>query len=340
MQYRNYPLSVFHRFLAGWRAFVTDPHIEVPLDRIAEDFVALKSNLNTRKAYRNDLRQFFEYLNVEGRQLALFHNYTKPELQKAVHSFLDDMVKRDILGEYVVNGWTLNRKLYTVAGFFRYLRHTYDFPFNPALHIPPYDVPDQSNSPLLTQDEIWNIMGAMKRRTHLSKAGLRNYLIILRLFHFALRRRELANLQWDHIHQAPIPHFRLRQKGNKFKYLPIPDEYMELLKASQEYYPSKSPFIFRPIKNNITKTLDKPITPEAIRKLVKRVGDEFVPDRGIVPHSFRATFITLARDNELDDQTILNTTGQADSRTLNFYDIRNKLIANAVFFFGVWIGQY
>ena len=319
---------------------MTDPHVEESIAKIAMDFVSLKSNLNTRRAYQNDLRQFFEYLEIKGDRFSALHNYTKPQLQNAIHQFLASMVKRDILGEYVINGWTLNRKLYTIAGFFRYLQNTYDFPFNPCLHIPAYDVPNQSNSPVLTEKEIWRVMGTLKRRQHESKAGLRNYLIILGLFHFALRRKELANMQWKHIQVAPIPHFRIRQKGNTFKYLPIPDEYMALLKAYRKQCPSKSPFIFRPIKNNVTNTLDKPITPEAIRKIVKKIGNEFVPDRGIVPHSFRATFICLARDNDLDDKTILNTTGQADSRILNFYDVRSKLIANAVLFFGVWIGQY
>ena len=45
--------------------------------------------------------------------------------------------------------------------------------------------------------------------------------------------------------------------------------------------------------------------------LGKMIGDEFVPDRGFIPHSFRATFICLARANKVDDMSILNTTGQS-----------------------------
>jgi len=183
-------------------------------------------------------------------------------------------------------------------------------------------------------------MSTLKRRQTTSRAGLRNYLIIFGLFHFALGCKDLPTLQWRHIHLAPMPHFKLRQKGIKFKYLPIPGEYMNLLNSYRHQRPSRSPFIFRPIKNNVTKTLDKPITPEAIRMIVKKIGDEFVPGRGLVPHSFRATFICLARANKVDDMSILNTTGQSDSRMLNYYDTRSKLIANAVVFFGEWIDQY
>ena len=319
---------------------MTDPHIAESLAKISSDFVALKSNLNTRRAYKNDLHQFLHFLGADGKTLGELVSRTKSQLQSEIHRFLSEHVKRDILGEYVVNGWTVNRKLYTIAGFFRYLRNTYDFPFDPVVNLPPYPVPNQSNAPALTKDEIWHIMGALKHRQHQSKAGLRNYLIILGLFHFALRRKELANLQWSHIHTAPLPHFRLRQKGNKFKYLPIPAEYMALLQTYRASVASSSPFIFRPVKNNVTNTLEKPMTPEAIRNLVKKIGDEFVPDRNLVPHSFRATFICLARNNKLDDKTILNTTGQSDSRMLDYYDTRNKLIANAVLFFGDWIGLY
>ena len=340
MQYHKYPISLWHRLKAGAHAFLTNPHTEKPISIIVDDYLALKSNRNTRRAYRIDLRQFLSFLNVSDQTLGSLVSRTKPKLQSEIQQFLNDKVKRDLLDEYVINGWTLNRKLFTVIGFFRYLQDTYDFPFNPAINLPPFPVPKESNSPKLTESEIRYLMSVLKQRKDESVASLRNYLIILGLFHFALRRRELAKLQWQEIQKAPVPHFRLRQKGNTFKYLPIPDEYMALLEAYKKQNPSKSPFIFRPVKNNVSKSLDSPISTEGIRHVVSKVAEEFFPDRGIVPHSFRATFICLARQYKIDDKSILNTTGQSSSRILNFYDTREKLITNAVLFFGVWIGQY
>lgn len=340
MQYSNTQFSLAHRLMAGWRAFLIHPQNEEALSKIRADFLSLKTNKNTHLAYRSDLQQFFDFLDLQEENLGALLAKSKAELQTDVQRFLSGITKRDILGEYIVNGWTLNRKLYTLAGFFEYLQDTYEFPFNPTRIIASFPVPKHSNAPVLTKDEIWKLMTALKGRQSSSKVGVRNFLLILGLFHFALRKRELAKLQWDHIKMAPIPHLRLRQKGNTFKYLPIPDEYLALLIAYRKRFPSKSPFIFRPFKNNVTKTLEKPLSTEGIRQIVKKIGDEFFPDRHIVPHSFRATFICLARESKIDDKSILNSTGQSDSRMLNYYDVRSKLIANAVLFFGNWIGKY
>ena len=227
----------------------SDPDKKVPLQDIIEQFMALQKSPQTKKAYRGDLRQFLTFLELEEQPYGAFLNIPFPEMTARISSFLEGFKTRSEDGK-VLNPNTFNRKRYTLVSFFRFLIETYDYRKNPATLLPVLPKADQSNTPALFEPEIKATMRHMKARMRLGKKQYRDYLIVLGLFHFALRRHELASLKWTDIFLHPIPHFRLQGKGNKMKYLPIPPKYMARLDEFVEQYGKPCHYIFHPIKNN------------------------------------------------------------------------------------------
>ena len=83
--------------------------------------------------------------------------------------------------------------------------------------------------------------------------------------------------------------------------------------------------LFRPVKNNTTKTLSKPLHPQSVYNLVKvyaaQVGiTEVVP--GICTHAMRATAATNALLHEADIAKVQEWLGHADISTTRMYDKR------------------
>ena len=313
-----------------------DTKKNTPLKNISEQFILLRNSPHTQKAYRSDMGQFLAFQELEDECLGAFLGISLPDMLTHISSFLEQFKKLDVDGN-VINPNTVNRKRYTLVAFFRHLIETYDYPKNPAVLLPVLPKADQSNTPALSEAEIQAFMRHMKQRKGHGEKQFRDYLIVLGLFHFALRRRELASLKWSDIFPNPIPHFQLREKGGSKKYLPIPPKYMAQLDEFTKLYGKPYSFIFHPVKNNRTKTLQKPLSTNAILDIVTDVAEQLCPGRGITPHSFRSSFVSLARQYGLDDKMIMNATGHSSSDMINYYDVRKKLEANAINFFGEWI---
>jgi integrase/recombinase XerD len=120
------------------------------------------------------------------------------------------------------------------------------------------------------------------------------------------------------------------QKGGTYKLLPIPENIMFFLKEFKNCHPSFSAYIFRPIRNNRTKDLNRPLDSSYILKLIVKIAKEIVPDKNITPHSFRKTFIELAIANKEDFIAICNATGHNNVEMINYYHTADKLKHNAI----------
>ena len=212
---------------------------------------------------------------------------------------------------------------------YRY-KYIKDFPFNPARKLPVYPAREFSNTPTLSKEQITKLIAQMSADRTKSKAHFRNYLLISTLFHFALRRHELVNLKWSQVLEHPIPHWQVRQKRNRIKYLPLFSKFQNRLDEFVTLHGKPSDYIFTPLKNNRTKDLEKPLSTNAVLLIVQKVAMSYLNGKHVHPHSFRATFICLARDAGIPSKTIMNTTGQKNIQTLDYYDIRSHLEINAV----------
>ncbi len=301
-----------------------------PLSVLCAQFLHLHKSERTKRAYRADLRQFLEFLNLHHRGTRALTRRNRAALIADCSRFVESFAKYDAHSLHLTNGTTLNRKRFTLVKFFDYLLEVQEIDFNPARKLPVYPAKEYSNTPTLSKDQITSLIAEMSVDRIKSKAHFRNYLIISTLFHFALRRHELVNLKWSQIHEHPIPHFQVRQKGNRWKYLPLFPKFRNRLDEFVSLHGKTSDYLFTPLKNNRTKVLEKPLSTNAVLLIVKKVSKTYLNGIPLMPHSFRATFVCLARDAGIDDKSIMNTTGQKSTQILNYYDIRSQLHANAV----------
>ena len=121
-------------------------------------------------------------------------------------------------------------------------------------------------------------------------------------------KRKLCTLTVGDVHQREgVPHLRVEGKGDKVRYVPLHELAQRLIKeylaAAKHGDDLKGP-LFRPVKNNRTKILAKPLHPTSVyQDIVKRYAREIgladdVP--GLCVHSLRATAATNALSNNAD----------------------------------------
>lgn len=143
---------------------------------------------------------------------------------------------------------------------------------------------------------------------------------------------ELCTLTVGSIHQREgVPHIRVEGKGDKVRYLPLHVTAQRLidayLKDAGHAEDLKGP-LFRPVKNNRTKTLAKPLHPtsvyqDIVKRYAREVGlAELVP--GLCVHSLRATAATNALAHNADIAKVQEWLGHADISTTRMYDKRQS----------------
>ena len=103
---------------------------------------------------------------------------------------------------------------------------------------------------------------------------------------------------------------------------------MNLLTRLKEYqlkYEVHSEYIFCPIRNNSTKTLNKPLNTSYIYQIVKKSVSKVADGKKATPHSFRKSFIEMALNNQEDFISIINATGHSTVEMVKYYVSRDSL---------------
>lgn len=313
-----------------------DPKISEALDL----FLRIQRSPHTQRAYRSDLFGYLKTVGGKEQKVSDLKALGRLELQASVMTYVNSFAKCHDFSNVPNNGTTLNRKRYTISRFYRFLIDQFGFFFNPASQLPVYPKPSQSTRNRLCEEDILGIMAYLKKRHRYSEADFRNYLIVLGLFHFALRRQELASLRWDSVVEQPVRHFSLRQKGYTIKRLPIPEPYWHLMVQFRETFPSPSPYVFRSTRKRRSSNCDKPIGTNTVFNIVNAVGKALLPHVNLTPHDFRAAFVSIARRYNVDTKTIMNATGHSSAMMIDYYDIRSHLETNAVLFFTPFFEKY
>jgi len=98
----------------------------------------------------------------------------------------------------------------------------------------------------------------------------------------------------------------------------------------KDKYIETSEYIFSPVRNNSTKTLNKPLNTCYIYQLVKKIVSKVANGKRATPHSFRKSFIEIALNNQEDFISIINATGHSTVEMVKYYDTRDTLKNTAV----------
>jgi integrase/recombinase XerD len=159
---------------------------------------------------------------------------------------------------------------------------------------------------------------------------VRDRAILATLLYHGIRCEELCRLWLRNLQSRQgVMHLRVHGKRSKIRFIPMHamaqrliEEYVAL--AGHGGDPAAP--VFRPVVNNRTKKLDRPLDPDSVyHNIVRKYGRATGLDaqvNGLCVHLLRATAATNALDNKADIAKVQEWLGHANVSTTRLYDRR------------------
>ncbi len=286
---------------------------------------------HTRKSYRIDISQFFEFLRDN---FSLILNYQDI---KRVHF----VAFRNWLTDSNLAPKSVNRKLAANSSFFDFLVEKNIIAFNPSTSIkrPRQDVVKPTND--VSDEQIRHLLELVECQ---KGPGLLHKAVLYTLFTTGIRKAELINLKIKNFSMKNGFYIiEIRAKGGKQltkvihpKCAEVINEYLEYLKSeSNEINGSLHPedWIFRPSKNPLDPNqLIKPLNPKSVDYIIKTWCHKAGIDQRISPHSARASYIGSALESGVDLYKISRDVGHASVKTTEEYNKRRQKLSESPVF--------
>jgi integrase/recombinase XerD len=282
------------------------------------EWFANLTNANTKRAYRQDIKDFQAFAGL--RQPEEFRGVTRAH----VIAWREDLRRQELAND------TIRRKLAALSSLYAYLCEKHAVLHNPVLGVTrPRSMNREGVTPALGDHQAMALLEAPSEKT---LKGKRDRAILATLLYHAIRREELCALKVGDIQQREgVTHLRIEGKGEKVRYLPASPAALRLiaeyLKAAGHGGDLHGP-LFRPVKNNATKTLVKPLSATAVyQDIVRRYAKKLdlmdvIP--GLCVHSLRATAATNALAHNADIAEVQKWLGHSDISTTRMYDKRQS----------------
>lgn len=267
-----------------------------------EEFGQGKS-INTIKSYRRDLGQLFEYIEGLERNLKL--------------EDIDEMMLRGFLIELQrekISKRSLNRKLSSMRGFFKYLKIQEILEKNPTLLLsgPAFHT---KKPEVLSLDEIDSIREVIDT----SKAnGLRDRLIIELLYSSGIRASELLAISENlfDLERRQLKVSTGKQPRMVFYSERTREYYLRYIEAKKEKYKEKytSDILF--VNGSGTRLSDR-----SLRRIIDRyVKKAKITDKEVSPHTFRHTFGVYMVQHEMDILYLQELMGHVSIESTRIYE--------------------
>lgn len=218
---------------------------------------------HTRRAYRSDLEQFLGTLEGSATRDSLT-NVNTSHIERWQRSMTQDGLAPS----------TQRRRMAALRRFFDWLIEQNSVESNPArahsLRITDKSAGRDDDRRSLTKDEIQALLRAAGRR---SDSSARDRALILVIVYGALRRKEVASLHTEDIRPLgrhwviDLPH----QGQSTGGYIKIPDLVVEAVQKAIDSYENESGSLWRSFSN---RNRGEPMTPDAIYKVIRRIGVE------------------------------------------------------------------
>lgn len=266
---------------------------------------------NTIRNYKNDLKQFFDFLASKG---AIRDTDTGKDIFEAV----DPLAIRDyigsLFGEY--KRTSIARKLSSVRSFFKFLEGRGLVQDNPATDLATPKL-EKTIPGCLTVDEVFRLL----ERPKIDKLlGLRDLAVLEVLYSCGMRASELSSIEISDIDfdQRLI---KILGKGNKERIVPIGRQAMKVVKRYLEategvrkkmgYENNKGPLFLNSRGGRLSA--------RSIGRIVKRYVIESGLPSEISPHSMRHSFATHLLDGGVDLRSVQELLGHVSLSTTQKY---------------------
>ena len=274
-------------------------------------------NARTRRAYQQDVRDFTAFVGIVRPED--FRTVTRAHLI----AWRKELERRELAPS------SIRRKLAALSSLFDYLCEHHAVAHNPADGVKrPKANHSEGLTPALSDAQARALLAAPPEHT---LKGKRDRAILATLLYHGLRREELCKLRVRDLQQREgVLHLRIEGKGDKIRFVPVAPKAARLAKdyldAAGHGNDGAGP-LFRPVRNNATGTLAKPLNPTSVyQDIVRHYGRQVgINDavRGFCVHSLRATAATNALLHGADIAKVQEWLGHANVATTRLYDKRN-----------------
>jgi site-specific recombinase XerD len=286
---------------------------EVPAEL---EWLANITNPKTRRAYKIDVGEFLVFAGLSGpaelRTVSRAH----------VIAWRKDLETREL------SPASIRRKLSALSSLFDYLCERNAVSGNPVDGVKrPMSNGNEGTTPALGDAQARKLLDAPPADT---LKGVRDRAILTTLLYHGIRREELCALRIkDMQSRQGVMHFKVRGKRGKVRFVPIHamaqrlvEEYLTLAGHGGDVGGS----VFRPVTNNRTGELEKPLDPGSVyHNILRKYGRETgisAEVNGLCVHSLRATAATNALSHEADIAKVQEWLGHANVSTTRLYDRR------------------
>ena len=226
------------------------------------EWFANLGNRSTRRAYEKAVGDFMRFTGIARPEE--FRTVTRAH----VIAWRDDLALR----EDIQSGATVRHRLAALSSLFEYLCEKNAVTHNPVKGVKrPRAESGEGKTPALGDHQARKLLAAPVKDTIKSK---RDRAILSTLLFHALRREELCKLKVKDFRNTRrgVPHLKVAGKGEKTRYLPLHPgtnalihDYLDAAGHGED----ENGALFRPLKNNRTRRLDRALAPDGVYKLVR-----------------------------------------------------------------------
>lgn len=255
----------------------------------------------TLKAYRIDLRQYFEYICVD-----------EPDKEK-IEEYVTHLHKS-------YKQKTVKRKIASIKAFYNYLEETEIIAESPFRKIKVKFKETVTLPRIIPREEIEKLLNHMYQCLNENdkasrKFMLRDVAVIEVFFATGARVYEISNIRDDSIN-LNTGLIRLMGKGGKERYVQISNT--SILEVLKKYYDEneqsikKSGYFF--VNNRESR-----YTEQSIRLMLKKYTKQAGIERNITPHMFRHSFPTYLIEEGVDVSCVQQILGHSSIKTTQIY---------------------
>ncbi len=259
-------------------------------------------SLNTVINYAKDLGEFYDFLvNI----------LKKRDLREITNFDIEKFVK--FLRNKGYSNRSINRKLSSLRGFFKFLEEKKEIEHNPTLLIysPKFDrrLPE-----FLYEEETREVLEKWEKN---DKFSIRDRAIMELIYATGMRLREIEGLNISDI-DFSTQTLRVKGKGGKIRILPIGDiafeklnDYLKRRRKNGEKFSMDTPLF-------LNKNGDR-LTGRSIARIIKKRAREAGFFKNIHPHIFRHSFATHLLNGGADLRVVQELLGHSSLSTTQVY---------------------
>lgn len=254
---------------------------------------------HTIKAYRIDLKQFSDYMDINDKELD----------KNSITNFMFNLNKQ-------FKPKTAKRKMASLHAFFEQLEYDGIIDNNPMAKIK-YKIKQEKILPkIIEQNNLKELYKVLYKKENMKKKNfIRNCAIIELLLSTGIRVSELCTLKMEDVNLED-QYIRVFGKGSKERIIYLGNDQVvkSLKKYKREYrYNAQKYDCFFIGKNG------NALTDQTIRNVIKYYKNLADIEENITPHMFRHTFATMLLEEDVDIRYIQNILGHSSITTTQIY---------------------